>query len=153
MLADERGAFKTFRPTPGSADKVTFTPSPLAPFTPAEQAYHSELSTSLLSCLRLFTKGLVRAVLEKYHADKGRKPPYKKEGADRLWLRAVGRSAESKDAETLLKIFVASVKKRTDEQKRSPPWLTTIIDEAHFLRNPLAYWSILATDIGTHSQR
>lgn len=92
-------------------------------------------------------------MLEKYHADKGSKPPYKKEGADRLWLRAVGRSAESKDAETLLKIFVASVKKRTDEQKKSPPWLTTIIDEAHFLRNPLAYWSILATDIGTHSQR
>ena len=48
MLADERGAFKTFRPTPGSADKVTFTPSPLAPYTPAEQAFHSELSTSLL---------------------------------------------------------------------------------------------------------
>ena len=43
--------------------------------------------------------------------------------------------------------------RRLELQPARQPWLSTIIDEAHEMRNPFSFWAIGAMLAGVHSQR
>ena len=38
-------------------------------------------------------------------------------------------------------------------QRQKKPFLTVVVDEAHFVRNPLSFWGILTAALGTHCRR
>jgi hypothetical protein len=94
-------------------------------------------------------------IAEKYQAQNGKKigPGPEK---DRLWVKP----KPGDKGEGIRNPAQVNQILRNDDRNRKqqtpaalPVWLTVLFDEAHFMRNPMAYWGMMAAAIGTHSQR